>query len=280
MKCFFAALAVFLSLMFAAGRAEAAPRSSCGAVWPRDYPSPGSPPVAQVWHAVTGVPGGGLPAQTPACPGLRAQGVTLLVAVQASFRHRGGGADLLPAFLHVSAFPGIRYWSVSGRQWQPLVTSATALTGEDPAGKDFGRPRADFTAAEAVVGKGLFVSQRDGHSSGAAVYRMTVLKAGADELVVGMENVNSIKFLLFPLFRPGDIQVVYAFRRLSPGVWGYRNLCGIREAGMAAGGDHTASYVNRAVAMYRHIAGIPTDQEPPLMRDNPAPPRLTQGGGK
>jgi hypothetical protein len=29
---------------------------------------------------------------------------------------------------------------------------------------------------------------------------------------------------------------------------------------------YEASYINRAVAYYRHIAGIPTDQEPPAAR--------------
>jgi len=33
---------------------------------------------------------------------------------------------------------------------------------------------------------------------------------------------------------------------------------------MPAAGD--ASYINRAVAFYRHIAGIPSDQEPPAAR--------------
>jgi len=31
-------------------------------------------------------------------------------------------------------------------------------------------------------------------------------------------------------------------------------------------GSHEASYINRAVAYYRHIAGLPTDQEPPAAR--------------
>jgi hypothetical protein len=31
-------------------------------------------------------------------------------------------------------------------------------------------------------------------------------------------------------------------------------------------GGHEASYVNRAVALYRHLARIPTDREPPAAR--------------
>jgi hypothetical protein len=30
---------------------------------------------------------------------------------------------------------------------------------------------------------------------------------------------------------------------------------------------HEASLVNRAVAIYRHLTGIPTDQEPPASRE-------------
>jgi hypothetical protein len=33
---------------------------------------------------------------------------------------------------------------------------------------------------------------------------------------------------------------------------------------LSTGGE--APYINRAVAFFRHIAGIPTDQEPPAAR--------------
>jgi hypothetical protein len=47
-------------------------------------------------------------------------------------------------------------------------------------------------------------------------------------------------------------------------VWGYYGLWGIRAGALTSG--HEASSVNRALAFYRHVAGIPTDQEPPAAR--------------
>ena len=44
--------------------------------------------------------------------------------------------------------------------------------------------------------------------------------------------------------------------------WGYYSLSGARE-GAALLGSHGSSYLNRAMAIYRHLAGLPGDQGPP-----------------
>jgi hypothetical protein len=69
---------------------------------------------------------------------------------------------------------------------------------------------------------------------------------------------------VLPLFAPGDLLATYVLEKLSPGVWGYYSLSDAREG--VFGGRHEASYENRAVAIYRHMVGIPTDQEPPARR--------------
>jgi hypothetical protein len=62
------------------------------------------------------------------------------------------------------------------------------------------------------------------------------------------------------IVEPGDIQAAYFLEHRSPGVWDYYSLTRTTPRF----GGHVASYINRAVAAYRHIAGIPTDRDPPL----------------
>ncbi len=75
-----------------------------------------------------------------------------------------------------------------------------------------------------------------------------------------------MKYMFVPIFRPGEMQVIYFLDRESPEVWRFYSMTrtGSKASGLAAG--HDASSINRAVAMYRHLAGIPTDQEPPAAR--------------
>lgn len=93
---------------------------------------------------------------------------------------------------------------------------------------------------------------------------MQVLENGPDRVTVAVENVTSVRFLLVPLFAPGDVRCTSYFERLSPEVWGYYGRWGIRAGAQTSG--HEAWSVNRALAFYRHIAGIPTGQEPPAAR--------------
>ena len=75
-----------------------------------------------------------------------------------------------------------------------------------------------------------------------------------------------MRYLLLTLFHPAEVQSIYFLDRESDGVWRYYALSrtGRNASRLAAG--HEASSVNRAVAFYRYLAGIPTDQEPPAAR--------------
>ena len=68
------------------------------------------------------------------------------------------------------------------------------------------------------------------------------------------------------LFHPGEMQSVYFLDRESDNVWRYYSIARTgRNASRLATG-HESSSINRAVAFYRSLAGIPTDQEPPAAR--------------
>ena len=153
----------------------------------------------------------------------------------------------------------MRYWSTTHKQWQTLILDAHAVGGPKPD------PRADFLPDEMQEGKVLYFEQAD-NLAGKAVYRMQVMKAGADRIVFAVENVTTMRYLLLTLFHPADVQTIYFLDRESEGIWRYYALSRTgRKANRLAAG-HEASSINRAVAFYRFLAGIPTDQEPPAAR--------------
>lgn len=231
--------------------AQGGPQPPCGVAPQPSYAAAGASPTMMSWHTQGWTP--------PSCAGWTSPRSTLLVALAGSFRHAGGAEALLTAFGRVSGLRGIRYWSVSDAGWRTLITDAVALDGPETRWH-----RADFTPAEMARGGDLYFAQQDSRSSGEVVYRMRVLEIRPDRVVVTVENATAVRLFLVPLFARGDLQSTFYLERLAPGVWGYYGLWGIHTGTLTAG--HDTSSVNRALALYRHIAGIPTDQEPPAAR--------------
>ena len=160
----------------------------------------------------------------------------------------------------ISELAGLRYWSTTHKQWQTLIPAAYALTGPQS-----GNRRQDFTPDEMNPGKVLYFEQAD-NISGAAIYQMRIAQVSADRLAVDIENVSVMRLLFVTLFHPGEMQSIYFLDRESADVWRYYSIArtGRNASRLAAG--HEASSINRAVAFYRFMAGIPGDQEPPAAR--------------
>ncbi len=169
--------------------------------------------------------------------------------------------QLLSRFGSISSLTGLRYWSATEHRWRELVTAATAVEG--PAGK---RARGDFSLAELRAGSPVYFSQTDNRSSGSVVYKMTVLEAAPDRVVITIENVTSIRLLLITLFPPGSVQTTDFMERQRDGSWGYYSLVRTRASSSILTGTFLSSYVNRAVAFFRHIAGIPEETQPAMAR--------------
>jgi hypothetical protein len=95
---------------------------------------------------------------------------------------------------------------------------------------------------------------------------MHIGHASEDRLVFDIENVSVMRYLFVTLFHPGEMQSIYFLDRESEGVWRcYSMVRTGRNASRLATG-HEASSINRAVAFFRYLAGIPTAQEPPAAR--------------
>ena len=160
----------------------------------------------------------------------------------------------------ISELAGMRYWSTTHKRWQTLIVNAHAVAGSPPS-----RQREDFTPEEMKSGTVLYFEQVD-NLSGTATYRLRVAEASAGRLVFNIENVSSMRYLLVTLFHPGEMQSVYFLDRESDNVWRYYSIVRTGRGASRLAAGHENSSINRAVAFYRFLAGIPTDQEPPAAR--------------
>jgi hypothetical protein len=252
-----AASLVFAVLLCQAhGYAQSGPQPPCGMETIPPYPGLDNPPSVKFWSESDF----GHDWRPPACTNWAAVGFSTLVTTVARFRNTAGAEGLLRQIGATSRLAGMRYWSTTRKQWQTLIVNAHALTGSQPS-----HLRQDFMPDEMKQGKVLYFEQVD-NLSGTAIYRMHIAEASADRLVFDVENVSTIRYLFLTLFHPGDIQSIYFLNRESDNVWRYYSILRTgRNASRLAMG-HQSSSINRAVAFYRSLVGIPTDQEPPAAR--------------
>jgi hypothetical protein len=114
-------------------------------------------------------------------------------------------------------------------------------------------------------GKVLYFEQVD-NLCGKGIYRMHIAEASADRIVFDVENVSTMRYLFIPILHSGEMQSIYFLDRESDDVWCYYSIVRIgKNANRLIAGNESSS-VNRAVAFYRYLVGIPIDQEPPAAR--------------
>ena len=243
-------------LGLAYGRAQGGPQPPCETAPYPSYPDLNNSPVVKAWSES----GLGHDWRPPACTGWTTVGFSTLITTVARFRYAWGAQGLLRHIGAVSELAGTRYWSTTHQQWRTLIVDAYASTGSQPAQR-----RADFTIAEMQTGSVLYLEQTD-NLSGSAVYRMHIAEASADRIVFDVENVSLMRYSFVTLFHPGDMQSVYFLDRESDNVWRYYSIARTGRNASRLTTGHDASSINRAVAFYRSLVGIPTDQEPPAAR--------------
>ncbi len=241
----------------AAGPADSGPRPPCGNEPVPAYPDLSHSPVVKVWLD----PDLGRTWNPADCLGWSTPGFSTLVATAARFRCAAGAEGLRRRVAAISGLAGMRYWSTTAKRWQTLITDAYAMEGPQ------GDRRKDFAPGDISDGRTLYFQQED-NLFGKVTYRLRVRTASAERLVFDTENAGAIRYLFMTLVEPGDAQAVYFLERESGDVWRYYSMVrtGRNATGFALAAGHEASLINRAVAFYRHLAGIPTDREPPAAR--------------
>jgi hypothetical protein len=218
-------------------------------VWTEKPLDPPALPHVRLW---TGTP----PAELPAPPCTGWAPVSFTVALSARFQETRGVDALAERFAAVSALRSLPDWASARQRWEPLFEDAYAV--RDPQSRE---RREDFAPEELVPGRDLYLYQDPSGPVGGAVYRMRIQDRRAGRLAVLFENVTSARVLgLFPL-RPGTLHFLYVLEHLpqEDGVSGYYALLGL-----ATSPDSPRTYVNRNAALYRHLAAIPPQQEPPV----------------
>jgi hypothetical protein len=254
-------LALVSGLSFAvAGSSEQivgrGPQPPCGNEPNPSYPALNDPPKVKSW----GQSDFGLTWKPPACTGWTEQGFTTLVTTSARFPYRAEAPGLLRHIGAISERAGMRYWSTTHKRWQTLIVDAHVLTGAQHSQR-----RQDFTPGELKVGEALYFEEVD-NLTGKATYRMQIVEESANRIVFTVENVSTIHYSFIPVLRPGEMQSIYFLNRESESVWLYYSIVRTgKNANKRVAGNESSS-INRAVAFYRFVVGVPTDQEPPAAR--------------
>jgi len=194
------------------------------------------------------------------CTGWTEPGFSTMVVTVARFRHSSGTDGLLRHIGAIAELKRIKYWSTTHQRWQALIVDARALTTPSDAAR-----RGDFSPAELAEGRKVYFEQEDS-LSGKGIYEMRIASVSADRLVFDTANLTTLRYLMIPIFHPYDVQSIYFLDRESKDVWRYYNIARTGRNANSLTSGHAASSINRAVAFYRHLAGIPTDQDPPAAR--------------
>jgi len=255
----FALLAILTLGGRAWGAPEHGPQLPCGNDPAPAYPNMDQQPTTRFWD------GGDLGHDwtPPPCTGWTTRGFSTLVATAGHFRSPRGIDAIRRRIGAISEFDGMLYWSTTHQKWQPMIFNASAMTGSEK-----GQPRRNFAADEISEGS-VYYYQLTDNLAGKAMYRIRIIAASPDHLVFETENISTMRYLLVPLFRPGDLQSIYFLdRELSNSNedWRYYSLVRTGKNASKLINGHEASSINRAVAFYRYLAGIPTNMEPPAAR--------------
>lgn len=218
---------------------------------PAHFPAPGQAPEARVFRSEAD----GLPAKA-VCIAHGPPGSTLWVSVAGTMSNAATAEAVLARFGALSQMRQIKYWSISDQMWRPLFASAAALTG--PGGKE----RDDLSLEELKRASPLYFEQADSRTSRKVVYELRVLRADRDGFVVSTVNVSPLQWWGITAYKPGDLDTRYFFERAAAGAWQFYSLARMPPGGRLFNAQD-GSYINRAVAMYRFLLGVPTDAEPP-----------------
>jgi uncharacterized protein DUF6675 len=237
-----AVLAPLLAAWAVAAEPEPAPVPPCGSGPLPAYAPVGQVPVPRVWRH--------LDWQPPACLGAWPDSFRFVIAVSGRIG-KAHARELLARLGAVSGNKGVRYFSVTENAWRELIRDASALSDAIASHR-----RADFTADEVASGAPLYFVEEDNRSSEPVVYRMRALLASPDRIIVETANVTPISAMLVTLFPPESLVAAYMLSRLEGGEWGLYAISASTPQASGMVSLATASYINRAQALYGHLAGI------------------------
>jgi len=244
-------------LLFAASakanELSAGPVPPCASAPSPDYADVDQPLNVVVWEK-DDLPNGWQP---PTCSQWTNGPAKILLAAAGRFRATGGAEEIIRRLAAISSLTGVKYWSDSRAGWFPLFEDAAALSAPDKAAR-----RTDFSTDELQPGKSLYFWQDEDHVMKGVIFQLTIRARGNDRLEFETVNASGMGVAFIDVVDPGNLQQLYVIEREAGDVWRYYSIARLRDAGPLLGASK-ASFKNRAAAYFRHIAGIPTDRDPP-----------------
>jgi hypothetical protein len=237
--------------------AAAEPLPPCGSNPYPAYAPPGPLPALALWQAGE-LPAGWVP---PACTGWAPRDDSVVFAVAGRFEHEGSFDALLARAGAFSRQTEIRRWNMKTGQWEQQYKASAALTGPDPESR-----RPDFKAAEFVEGARLYFVQDAVESLGPIVHELIVRERSAERLVMTTRNVNKGRAYLMPVIDPGGLEGFFMVEREGGSIWRYYSLTRVHLLVPDAMAPPPNDHLNKAVALFRFLVGIPTDTEPAAVR--------------
>lgn len=187
----------------------------------------------------------------------KSDSAAMWITVASLVRSSDSRSTFIGRFGAVSQLLGVQYWSTTDQTWRPLVSSARATTAASPS-----KPRADYSAAELATGQDRYYETTDTRSGRSVAYRLRLLLNQPDRVVIETANVEAIRKWGLTVYGPEGLDTLYFLTERSPGVWAYYSITRVLPRSFFAEG-HAKSYINRAVALYRHYVSLPTNAEPP-----------------
>jgi hypothetical protein len=95
------------------------------------------------------------------------------------------------------------------------------------------------------------------------IYEMVVQTGGSDGVSLVARNLERGRLMGFTVAEPGALASLLTVQRHEGDLFRYYALVAVALSPMASAMVPDASHINRAVATFRYVAGIPTDAEPP-----------------
>ena len=250
-----AGLIALLLIASSAASAGAQPRLPCeGAARPA-HAALGARLAVQVWRPqdLAG------PWTPPSCSRWTERAFSALIALAGRFDGVASAEQVLRRMGAVSQTREVVYWSYSRKRWRRLFEETAALQGPDPDLR-----RDDFSPAELAEGRDYYVWQKENAAVSGSVLRIRLHEIAPDGIVLEQVNVTETRLFLIPLLGAGDYEALLFLTRERDDVWTYYHIIRYGDGEDAFTESHRASLLNRADALFRYLAGLPSGTTEPL----------------
>jgi hypothetical protein len=225
----------------------------CGGPPQPAYAAPGAPPSIATWSEDNA---NKVAWQHSPCLHWAGDRTRMATALSAVF-HAPSLDELLTRYGALSQYKSIRFWSTMHQAWEPFVVQAGFTDG---IAANYTQP--DLRPADFVTGREFYYYEIDPRT-GRTIHRLTVHQRTADRVEISTENMTAMKYAMFTIFEPHGLRSATIIERHGPNEWGYYQTIGVGEGSDFIAVHSASPYINRLTALYRYMAGMPTDGSPP-----------------